>query len=111
MPGNETLARFYVETLAWFFAQPRFRLGHVTGPRMAEFWLEQRFATVSRYLDETEKTYLTELEQLAERKLALDAHHVGQSLLRGWLMAHVPGVVALVTLALWHMLLVHIYAL
>ena len=109
--GHETLARYYLEALQWFFFRPRFVASYIRGSQSAEFWLEQRFATVRRYLNQEEQAYLAQLERLAELKTALDAHYAGQLLLRSWLLVHVPGVAALLTLAIWHVLLVHIYAL
>jgi hypothetical protein len=109
--GHDTLARSYVESLQWFFFRPRFVASHIRGSQSAEFWLKQRFATVRRYLNHEEQAYLAQLERLAELKTALDAHYAGQLLLRSWLLIHVPCVATLLTLALWHVLLVHIYAL
>lgn len=109
--GHDTLARFYVETLQWFFFRPRFLLSHITGTQAAEFWLEQNFNTVRRYLNEHELEHLEALAKLAEYKNALDAQHTGQLLLRGWLLAHVPAAAALMVMATWHLLLVHVYAL
>lgn len=109
--GHDTLARFYVESLQWFFFQPRFRLGHIAGTQMTEFWLDQRFATVRRYLNGVETRHLSALEDLARRKTAVDAQYVGQSLLHGWLSIHLPLAIALITLTLWHLLLAHVYAL
>lgn len=109
--GHETLARYYLEAIQWFFFKPRFVTAHIRGSQTAEFWLEQRFATVKRYLNLDEQAYLAQIERLAELKTALDAHYAGQLLLRSWLLVHVPCVAALLALAVWHMVLVHVYAL
>jgi hypothetical protein len=107
---HATLARYFVESLQWYFGAPRFVASYIRGSQTAKFWLEQRFATVRRYLNDDEQQYLLQLEALAEEKSAIDAHYAGQLLLRSWLLVHVPCVAAVLALALWHAILVHIYA-
>ncbi|MEM7504673.1 MAG: hypothetical protein AAF417_21745 [Pseudomonadota bacterium] len=109
--GHETLARYFVESLQWYFCAPRFVASYIRGAGTAEFWLEQHFATVRRYLNDEERRYLARIEALAEQKSAIDSHYAGQLMLRGWLMVHVPCVAAVLLLSGWHVLLVHIYAL
>lgn len=108
--GHETLARYFVETLQWYFCAPRFIASYIRGSRTAEFWLEQQFATVRRYLNDEERRYLARIEDLAEQKAAIDSHYAGQLMLRSWLIVHVPCVAAVLILSGWHVLLVHVYA-
>ena len=51
------------------------------------------------------------LTTLAERKAEIDFHYAAQALMKRWLLLHLPLAAAVVLLALWHILLVHIYAL
>ncbi len=109
--GHDTLARYYTESLQWYFCAPRFVASNLRGSQRAEFWLEQRFATVLRYLNKDEGVYLEQLRALAEEKVDIDVHYAGQQVLRAWVFVHVPAATAVLTLAVWHLLLVHIYAL
>jgi hypothetical protein len=107
--GSETLSRHYIETLQWFFQKPRFKLSHIFGSRSAEHWLSQQFSTVERNLDENEKKYSEKLEQLARKKLAVDNSYAVQTVMKTWLLFHVPLSAALILMCLWHLLLVNIY--
>ena len=108
--GNETLGRYYQETLSWFFARPRFLRSHVTGGRRAEQWLGRQVQTIDRYLTDAERPHLARLAELGRVKIGLDAQYALQSLLKRWLLVHVPLSVALIALAFWHLLLVNVYA-
>ena len=68
-------------------------------------------SALRRYLNETERGVLDQVEQLAFRKNQLDAHFALQSVLKLWLFVHIPAAVLLLALALWHLLVVNIYAL
>jgi hypothetical protein len=73
--------------------------------------LRQQDSAVRRYLSDDEKVYLDQLIELAEYKNGLDTHYVYQGVMKGWLLIHVPLTVALLVTSVWHILLVHIYAL
>jgi hypothetical protein len=51
------------------------------------------------------------LEEVFELKILVDTHFVHQNLNKKWLLLHVPLSVGLVIMALWHLLLVEVYAL
>lgn len=108
--GNETLGRYYQETLSWFFQRPRFLRSHVLGGRRAEQWLKRQASTIDRYLSDAERPHLARLAELGRLKIGLDAQYALQSLLKRWPLAHVPLSVAMIALALWHLLLVNVYA-
>lgn len=108
---SETLGRHYVDTLAWYFQRPRFFSHHVFGSQHGRQWLRQQDSAVRRYLSDDEKVYLDQLIELAEYKNGLDTHYVYQGVMKGWLLIHVPLTVALLVTSVWHILLVHIYAL
>ncbi|HZE61498.1 MAG TPA: hypothetical protein VE085_13190 [Burkholderiales bacterium] len=107
--GADTLGRYYLESLQWFFRRPRFLLGHLFGSGRAARWIRGHVGALRRYLNETERSVLDEFEKLALRKNLLDAHYALQSVLKLWLFVHVPAAVLLVALVLWHLLVVNIY--
>lgn len=108
--GSDTLGRYYIESLEWFFWKPRFLLGHVVGSGRSTSWIRGSITALRRYLNEGERAYLVQIEEIALRKSRLDAHFAMQSVLKYWLFIHVPGAVLLLLLACWHLLLVNIYA-
>ena len=108
---SDTVARYYVETFDWYFRRPRFLLSHLTGSQAARVWLEREFDNSRNYLNDVEGGYLSRLETLADFKADIDFHYAVQRLLKGWLLVHVPAAVALLLLAVWHLIVVHIYVL
>lgn len=108
--GSDTVGRYYVESLEWFFWKPRFLLGHVVGSGRSASWIRGSITALRRYLSEDERAYLVEIEEIALRKSRLDAHFAIQSVLKFWLFVHVPAAVLLLLLACWHLLIVNIYA-
>ncbi len=109
--GVDTLAQFYLETLNPFFRKPLFFASHAVGRQKAAHWLRHQFGTVKRYLNEAESSYLAKLEALAEMKNKIDIHYALQTVMKGWLLIHVPLTAVLLVFVLWHILLVHAYAL
>ncbi len=110
--GSDTLARHYLETLHWFFRQPRFFANHAFfGGKKARAWYRQQCDAVRLYLNEAERDFLDLLTLLAERKTEVDFHYAAQTLMKRWLLLHVPLTAVVVLLVVWHLLLVHIYSL
>ncbi len=109
--GSDTLARHYLESMDWFFQKPRFFANHVLCGEEGRRWVRQHTLSVSRYLNDKEKDFLERLSRLAYYKNDVDFHYAAQSVMKGWLFFHVPLAAALMVLALWHILLVHVYAL
>ena len=108
--GQPTLGRFYSETLDWFFRRPRFQRGHIFGTGVAEEWVAQRFQTIERLIGGGEQDAFAKLKAAAERKVQVDAHYYLQRSLKLWVAVHVVLTSATLTLALWHLILVHVYA-
>lgn len=108
--GSDTLSRHYMESMDWYFRRPCFIWSHLTGGRRADDWLKQQFAIVNRHLNDAENTYSRQLEQLAYKKLDLDYQYTIQSLIKYWLLLHVPLSAMLILVSLWHLLLVNIYS-
>lgn len=109
--GTDTLARHYLESLSWFFRKPRFFLGHVFALQSGEHWVRFQIQTIGRYLNDAERRHLVKLEQIALLKNRIDFHYAGQSLLKYWLLVHVPLSAALLAVMFWHVIVVNVYAL
>ena len=108
--GQPTLGRFYSETVDWYFQRPRFGWGHLFGSGAALQWVEQRFNTVRRLVGGQEEDALNTIESAARRKLSVDAHYALQRSLKLWVAVHVVLTAAVLSLAVWHLILVHVYA-
>jgi hypothetical protein len=109
--GSDTLGRQYLENLEWFFRCPRFFLNHAFAGNKGKSWVRQQRTTVARYLNEAERSYLDRLFKLAAYKNDIDFHYTAQTIMKGWLLIHLPLAAAVMMLAVWHVVLVHIYAL
>ena len=108
---SDTVARYYVETFDWYFRRPRFLISHLTGGHKSDFWLERQFANSRGYVNDNEKEYLHKLQALGESKSSIDFHFAAQRLMKVWLLIHLPAAVSMLLLALWHLMIVNIYAL
>jgi hypothetical protein len=107
----DTLGRHYLDTMAWFFHRPRFFASHMVGSQLGRQWVRQQDANVRRYLNEAEAEFLDKLTELAVLKNGIDLHYALQSIMKRWLLIHLPLTAALMTLAIWHLLVVNVYAL
>jgi hypothetical protein len=108
--GNDTLGRYYLQTLAWYFARPRFFWSSALGGRRAGHWLRRHLDTINRYLAEAERPHLIRIADLGTNKRNADAQYAMQALLKRWPLFHVPLAVAMLSLAVWHLILVHVFA-
>lgn len=107
--GSPTLARHYLERIDWFLRQPRFFFYNAIGSEKSRSWRRQQHNNVIRYLNSREQKFLDELSQIIDYKLELDLHYAAQTIMKCWLMVHVPLAAALMLVAVWHILVVHIY--
>jgi hypothetical protein len=108
--GSDTLARHYLDTLSWYFRRPRFALAYLVGSDHGDHWLRQEFAAVSRYLNDAERKFLDRLRDLGVTKTRVDRHYAAQTVLKYWLLFHVPLAASVMVITVWHVLLVHVYA-
>ena len=108
--GSDTLSRHYIETLRWYFRRPRFFISNAFGGAAAEHWLNQSSQTVSRYLNTEEHKYLDNLNKLGKYKLKIDFHYSCQSVMKYWLLTHVPLAAGMLGLIFWHVIVVNVYA-
>jgi hypothetical protein len=107
----DTLGRHYLDTMSWFFRKPRFFLSHMVGSQMGRQWVRQQDANVRRYLNDAEAEFLDKMTELAMLKNGIDLHYALQSIMKRWLLIHLPLTAALMTLSVWHLLVVNVYAL
>lgn len=108
--GSDTIARHYLETFHWFFARPRHFWSHALGSRAGAHWVRHEVANLRRYLNDAEQQNLDRLADLAYTKTRVDFHYAAQTIMKGWLLVHLPLSVAVMALAAWHFILVHVYA-
>lgn len=108
---SDTIARHYLETFHWFFARPRHFWSHAMGSREGAHWVRNEVVNLRRYLNDAEQGYLDRLAELAVNKNRIDYHYSAQTIMKIWLLFHLPLAVAVMTLAGWHFMLVHVYAL
>jgi hypothetical protein len=109
--GSDTLARHYFEALSWYFRRPRFFLNHALGGEAGEHWIRHQHQTVDRYLSDAEREHLESLSELARYKNQIDLHYACQSIMKLWLLVHVPLAAAVLGLMFWHVIVVNVYAL
>jgi hypothetical protein len=109
--GSDTVAQHHLGTLAWFFTRPRFWMSHVLGGDAAGHWLRGPGTAARRYLNDAEKVYFDEIIELGVLKCQVDRHYACQELLKKWLLVHVPLSMAVILVAVWHLILVNVYAL
>ena len=109
--GSDTIARHYQETFHWFFARPRHFWSHILGSREGPHWVRHETTNMRRYLIEEEQAHFDRLTDLAYTKTRVDFQYAVQTVMKGWLLIHLPLSVAVMTLATWHFILVHVYSL
>jgi hypothetical protein len=66
--------------------------------------------TIGRYLTETERLHLARIAELGSQKRQVDMQYAMQALLKRWTIFHVPLAGAMLALAVWHLVLVHVFA-
>ncbi len=109
--NSDAIARHYLETFHWFFSRPRHFWSHALGSRKGAHWVRNEVNNLRRYLNDAEQTYLDKLAELAFIKNRIDYHYSAQSIMKIWLLFHLPLSVAVLAFAVWHFILVHVYAL
>lgn len=107
--SSTSIADFYAKELKDWFSSPRDYVEHLLELNGRFFGLMQKFDSLERYLNDTEKEVLGELRALAKKKSDLDYHHALQKTLKGWLFIHIPATYALLVLAGIHVILVHAF--
>ena len=64
---------------------------------------------LERFLSEKERVYLDKVYMLAEKKRKIDFHYALQTLLKTWLLVHIPMAGAVMAMVLWHLILILVF--
>lgn len=107
--GSGTLAQHYLETLRWYFQRPRFFMNNIFGSHQAQHWVRQQCMILERFMDEKEREYLDRVYMLAEHKRKIDFHYALQTLLKTWLLVHVPLAAAVMAIVFWHLIVIQVF--
>jgi hypothetical protein len=107
--GSGTLAEHYLETLRWYFQKPRFFINNVFGSHLSQHWVRQQCMILERFLNEKERLYLDRVYNLAEKKRKIDFHYALQTVLKTWLLVHIPFAGAVMAMVLWHLILILVF--
>ena len=107
--GSSTLAQHYIETLRQYFLKPRFFINNIFDGQAAQHWVRQQRMVLERFLDERERIYMDKVFALADKKRKIDFHYTLQTLLKTWLLAHIPLATAVVAMVIWHIVLIFVF--
>jgi hypothetical protein len=107
--GSDTLAQHYFETLGWFFRRPRFIINNIFGGQNAQTWIIRKCSVLERFLDDAERGYLNQIYVLAETKMKIDFHYALQTMLKKWLLVHVPFAAAVMVMMIWHVIVIQVF--
>jgi len=107
--GSSTLAEHYLETLSWYFQRPRFFMNNIFGSHLSQHWVRQQCMILERFLDKNERKYLDGIYVLAEKKRKIDFHYALQTLLKTWLLVHIPLAAAVMAMVFWHLILIQVF--
>jgi len=64
---------------------------------------------LERFLNEKEREYLGRVYTLAEKKRKIDFHYALQTLLKTWLLVHIPLAGAVMAMVFWHLILIMVF--
>ena len=103
--GSSTLAEHYLETWKWYFQRPRFFFNNVFGSHVSQHWVRQQCMILERFLSQNEREYLDKVHDLAVKKRKIDFHYALQTMLKTWLLVHIPLAGAVMAMVFWHLIL------
>ncbi len=107
--GSSTLADFYLNHLAGFFAKQRNFSRHLIRSHSQMVKLLEKLEDLERYLDPEERRYARQFAVLVKKKDYLDYHYALQFLLKGWLLIHVPLISGVFVFLCMHVVLVYAF--
>ncbi len=107
--ASNTMAQYYASRLQPFFRGPRNVLAHIAGSNEAILRLRREIRSLERYLDESGRETLDEIEWRVAAKDNLDQQYALQLLLKGWLFVHVPLTYSLILVAVVHAVLIYAF--
>lgn len=107
--ASDTIATFYLDRLAAFFARPRNTIAHLLQSQRPVKRLLEETAALDRYLNAAERSIFAEIVAAIRTKDDLDYQYAVQSALKLWLFVHLPLAAALLVVVPFHILLVHAF--
>jgi hypothetical protein len=108
---TDVLLNFYSESLDHFFRRPRFFMSHLLGSENSSQWLKDSFAEQRRYCRDDEQLLLDKLYEFGVEKNDIDKQYALRLTLKAWLFVHLPAVIVLMVMVIWHVLLINVYSL
>lgn len=105
-----TIADFHARRLLAFLAGPRNFWSHLADSRRPITRLLRETAELKRFLNESERDVLKQIEDLLRVKDGLDYHHALQTALKAWLFVHIPLTYGLVLFIAVHIVVVTAFA-
>lgn len=106
---STAVVEFYTERLQPFFDGPRHFWLHLAGSDRPVRRLMGEIDRQDRYTNDAERKLLRQIADRVRRKNNLDFQSAHQTVLRCWLLVHVPLTWALLLVASFHILLIHAY--
>ena len=105
-----TVADFYANELAPFFASPRHYFWHLFEVRSPLNRLLKKIEDLSRFLNAEERAVMNQIAELVREKDGLDYHRSLQLTLKLWLFVHIPLTYSLLILSFFHVVLVYAFS-
>ena len=103
------LVDFYSGSLIPFFVQRRGLAYYVQPSSHLRNQLQQRLASLERYLADDQRATQRQLARLIDRRDDLDFHDAHQKRLKYWLFFHIAATYLLLVMAVVHLVLVHAF--
>lgn len=104
---SRSLAELYVKRLHHYFSAPRNIWAHL---RLSELPLTRilgELESIQRYLDDTGKNRLEEMESLVRAKNNLDFQYANGGVLKFWIFLHVPQTYAMIIFIIAHVVIAY----
>ena len=107
--NSSMIAEFYRDELASFLSQPKNLFQHFWESRRPLLKILRKVDNFSRYMDDKEKGYVTEMRELIIQKYDLDYSLCLQGCLKYWLFIHIPFTYSLMIFTVLHVILVYAF--
>lgn len=105
-----TVSYFFTDHLRDFFYGPKNTLQHLFGGSLMIDRMIRQIENKKKYLNETEKSILSEIAENAVAKDNLDFHFSLQLVLKIWLFVHIPVTYSLILMAVVHIIFVYSFS-
>jgi len=108
--ASNTIAAYYASRLFDFFSEPRDFLAHLAGSRSPLNKRLSQIRSLRRYLNDSERKLIDEIEARVVLKDNLDHQYALQLLLKGWLFVHLPATYTLLLVVAVHAVLAYAFS-